>query len=209
MVTNTQRYFVAVIATFALIGCNQDSKRSSEDITTTFSDDISVDEPSMASASIQLVVGNWDDVQATVNQSAGKVVVVDLWSTSCPPCIKELPHLGDLQRAEPDDVVCISLSVDYSGVKTKPPEFYRERVERVLKHCDASVLNYLCTTESGMIFESLDLSSIPAVYGYDVDGTLVQRFDASLLDEDSEDEEPFTYEHDILPLVEKLISAHS
>jgi thiol-disulfide isomerase/thioredoxin len=208
MLTNTQRYFVAVIASFAVIGCSQNSNQSTEEITTTFSDDISVAEPPVASKSIRLIAGNWDDVQATVNQSAGKVVVVDLWSTSCPPCIEQLPHLGELQRAEPNNVVCISLSVDYSGAKTKPPGFYRGRVEQVLTYCEATVLNYLCTTESGLIFQSLDLSSIPAVYVYDVDGTLVQRFDASLLDEDSEDEEPFTYEHDILPLVETLISAH-
>lgn len=190
MVTNTRHYFVTVIASFAFIGCSQKA------------------EPPLDSNAIRLIAGNWDDVQATVDQSAGKVVVVDLWSTSCPPCIEELPHLGELQRAEPNNVVCISLSVDYSGAKTKPPEFFRKRVQQVLTHCDATILNYLCTTESSLIFQSLDLSSIPAVYVYDVEGTLVQRFDASLLDEDSEDEEPFTYERDILPLVETLISAH-
>ncbi len=190
MMINAQHYFVTVIASFAVIGCSQYTQ------------------PPLASKAIRLIAGNWDDVQATVTQSTGKVVVVDLWSTSCPPCIEELPHLGKLQRAEPNDVVCISLNVDYSGAKTKPPEFYRGRVEQILNHCEATVLNYLCTTESRLIFQSLELSSIPAVYVYDVDGTLVQRFDASLLDEDSEEQEPFTYEHDILPLVETLISAH-
>lgn len=158
-------------------------------------------------ASITLESGTWEDVQARVAESSGKVVVVDLWSTSCLPCIKELPYLGELQREHPDEVVCISLSVDYLGIKSKPPEYYRERVELVLKKCEVDVRNYLCTTDVDTVFNELELASIPAVYVYGTDGILAQRFDSSMLSEDSVDEEPFSYEADVVPLVERLVAA--
>ncbi|MCH2201944.1 MAG: TlpA family protein disulfide reductase [Fuerstiella sp.] len=155
---------------------------------------------------ISLEPGTWDDVQAHIQKSAGKVVVVDLWSTTCLPCLEELPQLGRLQRDKPNDVVCISLSLDYAGIKSKPPTFYEDRVKQALATCNVDVLNYLCTTESDELYAALDLPSIPAVYVYGSDGTLAKRFDASMMQDSATNEEPFTYESDIIPLVEKLIS---
>ncbi len=160
-----------------------------------------------ASDSINLTTASWEEIQQCVSDNVGKVVVVDLWSTSCLPCIQELPHLGQLQRDHADDVVCISVSVDYVGGTKRPPEFYRERVENVLQECDVRGRNFLCTVEADRLFEELKLPSIPAVYVYNQSGELAQQFDASLLDEESDEEEPFTYERSILPLVTRLLDA--
>ena len=167
---------------------------------------VTADESAAASLPVVLETGNWEDVQAHVAESAGKIVVVDLWSTSCIPCIKELPRLGQLQRDRSENVVCISLSVDYIGLKSRPAESYRERVQKTLERCDVRGRNFLCTTDSDMVFRKLDLPSIPAVYVYGADGQLVQRFDASSLKEGSSQEEPFSYNADILPLVNQLIA---
>ena len=40
---------------------------------------------------------------ATVQDFAGKVTVVNLWATWCPPCIKEMPALDRLRQALSDD----------------------------------------------------------------------------------------------------------
>jgi len=120
-----------------------------------------------------LTTGTWDDVQTRVNQCRGKVVVLDLWSTSCEPCVRELPQLAKLQQAHSDDIICISLNVDYVGMKSKPPKYYRERVQRVLELCQSHVINYLCTIEADVVFRELNLSSIPAVYVYGAGAQLV------------------------------------
>ena len=166
--------------------------------------EVQTDQPAEASLPVSLELGNWEDVQACLTQNAGKVAVVDVWSTSCSPCIEELPHLGQLQRDNPEDVVCISLSLDYVGIKSKPPEYYRDRVESVLERCAVNVRNFLCTMEADEVLDEIDLSAPPAVYVYDGDGKLVQRFDASLLKEGSGDDEPFTYKADVIPLVAQL-----
>jgi len=156
---------------------------------------------------VKLKAGTWKDVEALVKQHKGRIVVVDIWSTSCAPCMSEFPRLVEMHNAhkEKENVVCISFNVDYVGIKNKSADFYRPRVEEFLKKQNAAFTNYLSTVESDKIFESLELSSIPAVYVFNKEGQLAKRFDDSLL-KDGE-EEAFTYEKDINPFVKAMLEA--
>lgn len=159
-------------------------------------------QPSTAAA-VELQPGTWKDITALVAKHQGKIVVVDVWSTSCAPCMQEFPGLVRLQKSYPEQVVCISFNVDYVGIKNKPADFYRPRVEAFLKKQQAQFVNILCTDESDKFFAEQELSSIPAVYVFGKDGKLAKRFDESLLQEGRE--EAFTYEADIVPFVKQLI----
>lgn len=147
--------------------------------------------------------GTWQDVQTLVQSHKGKVVIVDIWSTSCLPCMEEFPGLVKLHREFGDKVVCVSFNVDYVGIRSKPASTYRPRVEEFLRGQKAAFVNYLSTVESDRIFETLELSSIPAVLVYGADGTLAKQFDGSLLQDG--DEEAFTYKRDIHPFVADLL----
>ncbi len=159
---------------------------------------------SQGTLEIKLSAATWKDVEKLVADNPGKIVVVDVWSTSCLPCMTEFPHLLTLQKTHGDKLVCVSFNVDYVGIKSKPAEYYRPRVEKFLRKHDTTVINLLCTTETDKLFADLKLDSIPAVYVYGTDGKLARRFDSSLL-EDGE-EEAFTYESDINPFVAELTS---
>ncbi|MEY3459047.1 MAG: hypothetical protein RL215_2204 [Planctomycetota bacterium] len=152
---------------------------------------------------VELQAGTWKDVEALIAKHRGKLVVVDVWSTSCAPCMEEFPGLVKLHREHGREVICVSFNVDYVGIPSKPAEFYRPRVETFLKKQGASFVNLLSTQESDAFFASQELSSIPAVYVFGRDGKLAKRFDESLL-QDGE-EEAFTYEADVLPFVKKLL----
>ena len=154
-------------------------------------------------AKIALTAGTWDNVLEQVKANKGRIVVVDIWSTSCLPCMTEFPNLVELQKTHGDKVACISFNVDYVGIKSKPAEFYRARVEAFLTKQKATFSNVLCNVESDKVFEKLELSSIPAVYVFDAEGKEVRRFDDSLL-EDGE-EEAFTYKADINPFIKDLV----
>lgn len=154
---------------------------------------------------VPLVKGDWNDLTAYIRSQQGKIVVVDIWSTSCLPCMKEFPNLVKLQEKYSDRIACVSLNVDYVGIRTKPPETYEERVRKFLQSRNAHFRNFLCTTDAQKLFEDIRLDSIPAVFVYGADGKLLKRFDASLFEEG--DTEPFNYEEDINPYVEKLTAA--
>lgn len=152
---------------------------------------------------ITLTAGTWKDVESLVAKHQGKVVVVDVWSTSCAPCMQEFPGLVQLHTNHSKQVVCVSFNVDYVGIKNKPADYYRPRVETFLKKQNADFVNILCTDVSDQFFAAQELSSIPAVYVFGKDGKLAKRFDDSLLQEGRE--EAFTYEADITPFVKGLL----
>ncbi|MEP3478176.1 MAG: hypothetical protein ABJZ55_02905 [Fuerstiella sp.] len=163
------------------------------------------DTPKPPVFNVQLQTADWERMMQEVARHKGKVVVLDLWSTSCLPCMKEYPKLVAMQKHYPKDVVCLALNLDYAGIKSKPPEYYRPRIEKFLTAVKPDFKNFLCTTEANEFFDSIKLGSIPAVLVYGTDGKLAQRFDDKMLEPG--EEEPFSYEQDINPFVKKLVQA--
>src|SRR3954468_5703604 len=49
----------------------------------------------------------------------GKVYVLDFWATWCPPCIKSIPHLSELQKKFKDKVVIIGIANSERSRKEK------------------------------------------------------------------------------------------
>jgi thiol-disulfide isomerase/thioredoxin len=158
------------------------------------------------SDAIELKELSWDQLQEVVARHKGKVVVVDIWSTSCEPCLREFPHLVALQQRHPDDAICISFDCDYIGAKNKAVGYYRERVLKQLASQHAKkLINAMSTVAADELFQQLDIDSIPAVYVYDRTGKLSKRFDNRTPASDSE--EGISYEKQIDPLVADLVKA--
>ena len=51
----------------------------------------------------------------TLADLQGKVVLVDVWATWCPPCRRSLPEVAELQKAGGDRYVVLPISVDQGG----------------------------------------------------------------------------------------------
>ncbi len=153
-------------------------------------------------AKVSLTIAGWDEIVERIAAHKGKIVVVDAWSTSCPPCMKEFPNLVKMhQKYGGKEVVCMSLSCDYAGIKSKPPEYYRERVMKFLDKQQSTLENLLASDEAEQMFEKLKIASIPAVFVYGRDGKLVKCFSN---DDAPTEEEGFTYA-DVNQLVEQLL----
>lgn len=155
---------------------------------------------------VTLKITDWEGAQEIVKKHKGKIVVMDVWSTSCDPCMKEFPNLVKLHKDHGKDVVCMSVSTDYAGSKNKPPEYYRERVQKFLDEQHATFDNILLNVPSDELFEKIELASIPAVYVYGRDGKLVKRFDSESAENLKADEEAFTYA-DVNKVVQGLLKA--
>lgn len=153
-------------------------------------------------ARVTLDIKNWEETLDLVAQHKGKVVVLDIWSTSCEPCMVEFPHLVALHKQHGDKLACLSASCDYAGIKSKPPESYRDRVLEFLTKQNATFQNVLLNVESDALFASIDLASIPAVIVFGPDGKIVKRFD----NDDPTGAGDFTYTKDVVPFVEGLLA---
>ncbi len=148
---------------------------------------------------IKLTAAPWSTIEKVIAES-GTICVVDLWSLSCDPCLKEFPGLVRLHHDLGDKVTCVSLNVDYDGRKTKPAEVYRPRVEAFLQSSKAKFGNYLCETANEELYAKLKIASIPAVLVYDANGTLVRTFT------DTGKDLGFGYTDDVIPFVKSLVA---
>ena len=149
---------------------------------------------------------DWKQALALVAEHQGKVVVVDVWSTSCEPCLQEFPHLVALQKKHGDDVVCISFACDYIGAKNKPVDYYRERVLKALTDMQAqTIINLMSIVPADELFVEMELDSIPAAYVFDREGKLSKRFDNRT--PAGGGVEGISYETQINPLVAELVKA--
>lgn len=156
---------------------------------------------SAADEAVALQVQDWAATQKLIATKKGRVVVVDAWSTSCIPCIREFPNLVALHKQFARDVACVSVSLDYSGRKDRPPEFYKEKVLKFLTKQNATFDNVLSSEPTEQVLEKIGVPAIPAVLVYDRTGKLVKVFDNS---DAATEEEGFTYK-DVTQLVESLL----
>ena len=111
-----------------------------------------------------------------VNARRGQVVVLDCWSTSCPPCVKEFPGLVKLAAAHGDRVACLSLSFDYDGLG-KPDDLVPPVRAFLEKVGAGQVVNMVSREEADSLYRKLDLVSVPAIMIWKPDGSLAVRYD--------------------------------
>ena len=62
-----------------------------------------------------------EGVRHTLAELRGKVVLVDVWATWCPPCRRSLPEVAELQRKGGEDYAVLALSVDKKGWQDVQP----------------------------------------------------------------------------------------
>lgn len=149
-----------------------------------------------------VTVASWDEVQRQI-ADADVPVVLDVWSTSCIPCMQEFPKLVALEsRYDDDRLRCISFCVDYIGLKNRAPEMYVPKTAEFLRNVDAQdVHNYLSQTPDTDVFSELDIPSLPAVLVFGADGSLKKKF------VDVGDTAGFTYDSAVVPYVDELVHA--
>ena len=97
----------------------------------------------------------------------GKVVILDFWATYCPPCIEEIPHLIELEKAYGErGLVVIGLHVGGEEDRPKVPEFVeRLKITYPLATPENDLTSYIFGRES----------AIPQTAIFGRDGRLVKK----------------------------------
>ena len=100
-----------------------------------------------------------------VGDLQGKVVMVDFWSSWCPPCIAEAPDLSDIYRLYEDK------DVEFVGVAIWDKE------SDVNEHIDRFNITYLNGIDSqGKIAIGYGVRGVPEKFFLDREGRLVKKY---------------------------------
>ena len=103
----------------------------------------------------------------TLAEFKGKVVLVDVWATWCPPCRKSLPEVAELQKAGGDRYVVLAISVDHGGWGDVKPF--------LAQNPQLGLTAYL--PDGAKALEAFgEISGIPTTLVVDRKGKLVQRW---------------------------------
>lgn len=105
-----------------------------------------------------------DGNEVSFNTFKGKVVYVDMWASWCVPCIKEIPHLKQLEKEfEGKNIAFVSISIDAA------PNAWKQKMKQLDLHG-----NQLINSDNSL-GKSLNVRSIPRFLIYGADGNLIDN----------------------------------
>ena len=104
-----------------------------------------------------------DGRRISLDDFAGKVVLIDFWATWCPPCVAALPHIKEIaHRFEGQPLVAISVSFDNDDAKWRA--FVAKNRMTWIQVRDGRF--------NGPLAHVFDIRAIPATLTVDADGVL-------------------------------------
>lgn len=110
-----------------------------------------------------------DRADSAIPAFRGKVLVLNVWATWCPPCRREMPSLERLHgRLDPLRAELIGLSVENDD----------HSVREWLRQSKITFANYLDTATPGAR-EQLQIKSYPQTFFIAPDGKLLARFEGA------------------------------
>ena len=147
--------------------------------------------PGQQPGEIKLEVVKYNQLVEAIKAQRGKVVVVDVWSTLCIPCMKEFPNLIQLQqRYGRNGLVCMSVTIDELQKQQAALAF--------LQRQGASIPNFLLDEDPAVWEEKWDVKSVPIVFVIGRDGQRAAKFNSD------DPQHDFTYA-DVEKLVQQLL----
>ncbi|MFN0198932.1 MAG: TlpA family protein disulfide reductase [Planctomycetaceae bacterium] len=135
--------------------------------------------PTVEAAAIEpLVQLSWDQVRQEVKLNEGKVIVVNVWTTTCAVCLAEYPGFVELTKQyPPDKVAFFDVNCDYDGVPDKPVAYYERQVLEFLQEHPSASRHVALTDAFYPFLKANDFHSTPIVLVYDASGQLSKQFD--------------------------------
>ena len=120
--------------------------------------------------SVEMVFTAMDGTEVDLTKKHGKVVLLDFWSVSCPPCIKEMPHVKAMYDKYRDQGFEV-LGIVAEGDNAK---------NMVLKIMEKTGVNWPQRLDKGknasVSFHALyNIKSLPTVWLLDKNGVIVDR----------------------------------
>ncbi len=99
---------------------------------------------------------------------AGKVVLIEFWATWCPPCRESIPEMeGLFEKMLDRDLVVLGVSVDEGSSAPEKVKAFAERYN----------IGYTVLLDSGEASRKYRITSIPAIFIIDRNQKIVKKYE--------------------------------
>jgi len=106
-----------------------------------------------------------DDKMVSLADYKGRVVLINIWATWCPPCVKEMPSMEKLYRELKDEgFEILAVSIDVSGAKAVLPFMKKHKLSFPALIDTKGAINNLYQT-----------TGVPESFIIDKDGIIVEK----------------------------------
>lgn len=95
-----------------------------------------------------------NDETFTLSDNIGKIVLIDMMATWCPPCVQQMTQLEELVEEYKDKIVVISIDIDKSETK-------KDIIEKFGDYTDKWI--FLLDDYEQNVADSYQISSIPKI----------------------------------------------
>ncbi|HLE87389.1 MAG TPA: TlpA disulfide reductase family protein [Candidatus Brocadiaceae bacterium] len=130
---------------------------------------------SPASDSIEKIT--LSELKTVLDNNKGKIVILDLWATWCPPCRKEIPGFISLyNKYQGKGVEILGIAFDENGYEAVPPFIKKMGV------------NYPVYLDGGDIAQAYNLQAYPTTVIYGKDGKVANKHIGFVSEKEFEDE---------------------
>ncbi len=120
---------------------------------------------------------NLAELTTLLESNKGKVVILDLWATWCPPCRKEIPGFINLYKKYKDKgLEIIGVAFDENGQEVVPP------------FMKAMGINYPVYLDGGDIAQKYNLQAYPTTIVYGKDGKVAGKHVGYVSEKEFDDE---------------------
>jgi peroxiredoxin len=115
-----------------------------------------------------------DGNQVKLSQFRGKTVVLNFWTTTCQPCLEEMPSLSEFAKvvAKRDDVVVLTISTDLTK------DVALSALQTLLREPKPQFL-VLFDPESNVVHDKFGTELFPETWVIDPKGVIRARFDGA------------------------------
>ncbi len=104
--SQTTPWILIALSAAACFGCDAPATKTPATVSASSASDQAVSDPTTKNqtestnnpSAIKVTPVDFAGFEAEIAKLKGKLVVVDVWSTGCPPCMKEYPKLVELSK---------------------------------------------------------------------------------------------------------------
>jgi thiol-disulfide isomerase/thioredoxin len=133
----------------------------------------------------QFPVANFTDMKGrkvSIADLHGKILIINCWSITCPPCILEIPQLNQIaEELTKDGVVCLALTFDKAEDISK--FFKYENLKNNIKMPRPEFKFNIVSDQKLLLDKSLEVISYPTTFIVGRDGMIKEVFEGINLDE--------------------------